>query len=169
MDALREVEAALLTMREQPERVVAKSMWDEGTGGTSLVWAAEGHEFELEELPRQRATAAWIGTPHPLRPRGTADRNAIELSALKEELLEGIQSNGEGVVHRDGQPPRLEIRASFDNDGFVVAMVFGKNSSTWDVTIKASGPGQEEASKVSWRGEGSGTFRIQVGQCRLTL
>jgi len=157
-------------MREMPERVVVKSMWDEGTGGTSLVWAAEGHEFQLEELPRQRATAEWIGTPHPLRPRGTADRNAIELSALEEQLFElssGGYNNGEGLVHGDGQPPRLEIRASFDTDGFVVAMVFGKNSTSWDVTMVARGPGQEAASKVSWRGEGSETFRIQQGKVRV--
>jgi hypothetical protein len=50
-----------------------------------------------------------VASPGPAL-RGTAERNAAEASALGGD---------------DGLPPRLEVRASFDDDGFVVAVVFG--------------------------------------------
>ena len=71
-DALREVHEALKKIDEKPQRVVAKTMWDVASS-PSLMWAAEGHAFELETLqpglPPVMPIELPAVPPHPLIPR----------------------------------------------------------------------------------------------------
>jgi hypothetical protein len=66
-DAMREVNEALKKIHEKPQRVVCKTMWDIPSA-PSLVWAAPGHVFKLEDLAPRLAIPVTTA-PHPLIPR----------------------------------------------------------------------------------------------------
>ena len=187
--ALREVESAIRKIKKfTPERIVCKTMWD--SDETTMVWAAEGHAFALEDIPGlsfdDAGRASRLG--HPLRPRGTADRNTMEVSAWpdgqftqeRDDILLQEQARIAGRSTA-GVPPRLEIRASFDGfddgtggRGFVVAMVFGQICRRLEMVVGASagagGAGSSSETSMpetetpsseepSWRGaDADGTF-----------
>jgi len=62
---------------------VVQSMWD-ATGSPSVVWAAQGHEFELADL-RPQLSYPLEGLPHPLIPRHGQTSTPNPTSVLKPE------------------------------------------------------------------------------------